>query len=141
MLRLLIALLSAFGVSTSLAESPAQPLSGPWTVSVGASAKGTMPRSVRLPYVVNATGFTGRRGVVSYRGSVASFRKRFTVPADGDYVLRFESVHHRATIWLDGRLVRRHTGAYLPFEVHARLAAGRRHTPVVRADWRDPTAM
>jgi hypothetical protein len=125
-------------------------LGGPWTVRIDPSARGAAMgfqagafrgRSVRLPYSPNATGFTGRRGLTSFRGSVAWFRKRFTVPADGPYVLRFESVHHRATVWLDGRRVRRHVGAYLPFEVRATLAAGRRHTLVVRADWRDPTAM
>ena len=46
----------------------------------------------------------------------------------------FESVNHRATVWIDGRLVTRHTGVYLPFEARTRLAAGR-HTLVVRADW------
>jgi hypothetical protein len=134
MLRLLIALLGAALPSSS-------PLSGPWTVTVGTSAKGAHARSVALPYVVNATGFTGRRGLVSYRGSVAWYHKRFTVPADGPYVIRFESVHHKATVWVDGHLRRHHTGAYLPFEVRVNLKAGRTHTLLVRADWRDPTAM
>jgi len=134
MLRLLLALIGA-----ALPQS--QPLAGPWTVSVGASATGAHMRSVTLPYVVNAHGFTGRRGLASYRGAVAWYRKRFTVPSDGTYVVRFESVHHKATVWIDGRLERHHTGAYLPFEVRATLKAGKTHTLLVRADYRDPTAM
>jgi Glycosyl hydrolases family 2, TIM barrel domain/Glycosyl hydrolases family 2, sugar binding domain/Glycosyl hydrolases family 2 len=132
MLRLLIALLTAAVPS---------PLSGPWTVSVGASANDAGARAVVLPYVVNPSGFTGRRGLVSYRGAIAWYRKRFTVPSDGPYVIRFESVQHKATVWIDGRLKRHHTGAYLPFEVRANLKAGKTHTLLVRADYRDPTAM
>jgi hypothetical protein len=124
---------------------PQQPaagaLGGRWTVSVGRSAAGAGARSVTLPYVVNAKGFTGRRGLASYRGAVAWYRKRFTVPADGPYVVRFESVHHKATVWIDGHLLRHHTGAYLPFEVRATLKAAKTHTLLVRADYRDPTAM
>jgi hypothetical protein len=129
---LVLALAVVLASASPLAAPKPDPLAGQWSLGT---------RQVHLPYVVNATGFTGRRGLVSFRGSVALFRKRFTVPASGPYVIRFESVHHRATVWLDGRLVRRHTGAYLPFEVRATLAAGRSHTLVVRADWRDPTAM
>jgi beta-galactosidase/beta-glucuronidase len=132
MLRLLMAV-----IATALPS----PLAGPWDVSIGTSARGAHPRSVDLPYVVNATGFTGRRGVASWRGAVAWYRKRFTVPADGTYVIRFESVQHKATVWVDGRLLRHHTGAYLPFEVRADLRADRPHTLLVRADYRDPTAM
>jgi beta-glucuronidase len=132
MLRLLFALVAAALPS---------PLSGPWTVNVGSSAHGAGTRTVALPYVVNANGFTGRRGLVSYRGAIAWYRKRFTVPSDGPYVIRFESVQHKATVWVDGRLMRHHTGAYLPFEVRANLKAGKTHTLLVRADYRDPTAM
>jgi hypothetical protein len=132
MLQLLFALIAAAVPS---------PLSGPWTVHVGGSATGAGSRSVELPYVANANGFTGRHGLVSYRGNVAWYRKRFTVPDDGPYVIRFESVHHRATVWIDGHLERHHTGAYLPFEVRTNLKANKTHTLVVRADYRDPTAM
>jgi hypothetical protein len=138
---LLLALVLALAPAASLADAQvaSDPLAGAWNVSVPAAA--ARARSVRLPYVANATGFTGRRGIKSYEGSVAWFRKRFNVPATGPYVLGFESVHHKATIWIDGRVVRRHTGAYLPFEVRRTLTAGRTHTLVVRADYRDPIAM
>ena len=156
MLRTVLALVAVAAVVVAvswLPRSRAQPeaapaapagavaLSGPWTVRVGVVAKGARAREVSLPYVVNATGFTGRRGLVSFQGSVAWYRKRFSVPKDGPYVLRFESVQHRATVWIDGHLRRRHTGAYLPFEVRAKLKAGRMHTLLVRADYRDPIAM
>src|SRR3954454_16579429 len=91
---------------------------------------------VTVPYSPNAKRLSSMR---SYRGSVARFSREFAV-AGGDYAIRFESVQHRATVWLDGRLVARHTGAYLTFEVRAPLKAGR-HRLVVRADWRDPDRM
>jgi hypothetical protein len=132
MLPLILALAIALGSASSLAEPVRDPLAGTWTVR---------GHQVLLPHVVNATGFMGRAGLASYRGSVATYRKRFSVPADGVYVISFGSVHHRATVRLDGRVVRRHTGAYLPFQARVRLTAGRTHTLGVRADWRDPTAM
>jgi hypothetical protein len=137
---LLLALVLALVPAASLAEGGGgDPLAGPWSLSVGTSA--AKPRSVSLPHVVNATGFTGPRGVASYEGAVAYFRKHFTVPATGPYVLSLGSVHHKATVWIDGRIVARHTGAYLPFEVRTSLAAGRQHTLLVRADYRNPLAM
>jgi beta-galactosidase/beta-glucuronidase len=138
---LLLALVLALVPAASLAEPAPDPLSGDWSVSTGSSAASSHARSVRLPYVANATGFTGRRGEASYEGTIAWFRKRFTVPATGPYVLTFGSVHHKATVWIDGRVVRHHTGAYLPFAVRTTLAAGRTHTLLVRADYRDPLAM
>jgi hypothetical protein len=136
---LLLALVLALAPAASLADPAPDPLAGPWSLRVGAGA--ATAQRVGLPHVVNATGFTGARGIASYEGAVAYFRKRFTVPATGPYVLSFGSVHHKATVWIDGRVVRRHTGAYLPFAVRATLAAGRTHTLLVRADYRDPSAM
>jgi beta-galactosidase/beta-glucuronidase len=43
-------------------------------------------------------------------------------------------------VFVDGRLVARHVGDALPFEVRVALARGR-HRVEVRADWRDPDAM
>jgi beta-galactosidase/beta-glucuronidase len=111
-------------------------LDGPWTVRVA----GGRARRVRLPYAPNARAVTGPEGERGYEGAVAWYRTTVAVGAAGDYAIRFESVHHRATVWLDGRRVARHTGAYLPFEVRTPLTAGR-HTLRVRADWRSPEAM
>jgi Glycosyl hydrolases family 2, TIM barrel domain/Glycosyl hydrolases family 2, sugar binding domain/Glycosyl hydrolases family 2 len=124
-------------------------LSGPWTVRVGGSdrarTRGWVAGAFRgvavpAPYVLNALPVTGAGGLLGYRGAVAWFRTTFSVPADGDYALRFESVHHRADVWLDGDLLGSHTGAYLPFEERFYATAGR-HVLVVRADWRDPAGM
>jgi beta-galactosidase/beta-glucuronidase len=112
-------------------------LDGTWTVRVQPS--GATGR-VRLPYSPNATAVSGTAGEQSFQGGVASYRTAIEIPADGDYAIRFESVNHRASVFVDGRLVMRHTGAYLPFEARTHLTAGR-HTVVVRADWRSPDAM
>jgi hypothetical protein len=108
-------------------------LDGVWTVRVA----GGPVRRVRLPYSPNARTVSGPAADVSYAGTVATYRTAVRVPATGDYAIRFESVHHRATVFVDRRLVARHTGAYLPFEARVRLRAGR-HVLTVRADWRSP---
>ena len=96
---------------------------------------------VRVPYVPDATKITGRRGIPIFRGAVGWYRTKVQVPVDGEYALRFESINHRARVFLDGKEVARHKGEYLPFDVRAFLKAGTRHSLVVRADWRGPTAM
>lgn len=98
-------------------------------------------RAVRLPYVPNAMNITGEEGERSFQGSVAWYRTTVRVPRTGDYALRFESVNHRATVWIDGRRAGGHVGTYLPFEVRSRFEEGRKHTIVVRADWRSPDRM
>jgi hypothetical protein len=124
-------------------------LAGPWVVrgdragrgvSLGWTRGGFAGRTVNVPFSPNAHHVTGPAGTRSFAGSVAWYRTQIGLPHVGDYAIRFESVNHRATVWVDGRRVARHTGTYLPFEAHVRLAAGG-HTLVVRADWRDPAAM
>jgi hypothetical protein len=97
-------------------------------------------RTVHVPYSPNARTVEGDAGMRSYEGSVAWYRTTFTVAAAGEYALRFESVNHKATIWVDGREAGHHTGVYLPFDVPLDLAAGQ-HVLVVRADWHGPTQM
>jgi hypothetical protein len=96
---------------------------------------------VRLPYVPGATRISGRRGINTFRGTVGWYRTKIQVPTDGLYAIRFESINHKAQIYMDGKLVRTHTGEYLPFELQTELEAGQPHTLVVRADWRGPTRM
>jgi hypothetical protein len=96
---------------------------------------------VRLPYVPNARKITGQEGIESHEGSVAWYRTTFRVPDDGRYALRFESVNHKASVWVDGKPVGEHVGTYLPFEIDLDLDEGREHTLVVRADWRGPDDM
>ncbi|MEA2223528.1 MAG: beta-galactosidase [Solirubrobacteraceae bacterium] len=96
---------------------------------------------VRVPYVPSATRIGGERGVAVFRGTVGWYRTKLDVPVDGVYAVRFESVNHKAQVFIDGKRVGSHTGEYLPFEVQSFLKAGMRHSLVVRADWRGPAAM
>jgi hypothetical protein len=96
---------------------------------------------VQVPYVPDATKISGRKGLYAFRGIVGWYRTHIDVPTDGIYAIRFESVNHRARVYIDGKLEAEHKGEYLPFEVRAPLTAGTRHTLVVRADWRGPAAM
>jgi hypothetical protein len=96
---------------------------------------------VRVPYVPGATRISGRRGINTFRGTIGWYRTKIEVPTDGMYAIRFESVNHKAMIFVDGEMVRTHTGEYLPFELQTFLKAGQPHSLVVRADWRGPTRM
>jgi hypothetical protein len=96
---------------------------------------------VRVPYVPSATRISGLRGINTFRGTIGWYRTKLEVPTDGLYAIRFESVNHKVQVFVDGELVRTHTGEYLPFDAQAFLKAGIRHTLVVRADWRGPTRM
>jgi beta-glucuronidase len=72
----------------------------------------------RVPGAVNAQDFS----IPSYLGTVHWFRKEFRLPkaARGSkWLLRFESVNYRAKVWLNGKLIGFHVGAYLPFELNA----------------------
>ncbi len=96
---------------------------------------------VRMPFVPDATKISGRRGIAFFRGTVAWYRTKVDVPVDGTYAIRFESVNHKAQVFVDGRRVATNKGEYLPFEAKTFLKAGTRHSLVVRADYRGPTAM
>jgi beta-glucuronidase len=126
-----------------------QPLDGPWIVrgdragrgvALGWRKGGFTGRKVTVPFSPNARHVRGVAGERSFAGSVAWYRTTLTVPRDAAYAIRFESVNHRAAVWVDGRPVTQHTGTYLPFEARVRLAVGP-HELVLRADWRDPAAM
>jgi beta-galactosidase/beta-glucuronidase len=92
---------------------------------------------VSLPNVVSPTPYTGHAGGRNYEGSVAWYRTSFQAAQAGTYALGFASANYLASVWVDGRALGSHKGSYLPFELRARLAAGK-HTVVVRTDWRDP---
>jgi beta-galactosidase/beta-glucuronidase len=78
--------------------------------------------------------------VASMAGSVGWYRRDFKLPdtAKGlHWIVRFESVNYRATVWLNGHRLGRHTGAYVPWELD--LSHLRRTGPnhlVVRVDSR-----
>lgn len=94
-------------------------------------------RIVRVPYSPNAKAYRGESGRRAYDGSVGWFARSFDAPVDGLYAVRFESVHHRATVFVDGEEVREHVGAYEPFTARLQLARGR-HSIALRVDWRGP---
>jgi hypothetical protein len=94
-------------------------------------------RIVRVPYCPNATAFSGAAGRRAHAGSIGWFATDVTAPVRGRYAVRVQSAHHRAAVFVGGRLVRAHVGAYEPFSARMLLSRGR-HTIVVRVDWRDP---
>ncbi len=91
-----------------------------WWRDVGAT-DGWAPTTVPNSY--NAGDLSG----ASMSGTVQWYRRDFTLPAkafasyiaqrDRHWVLRFESINYRATVWLNGRQIATHAGAFLPFEV------------------------
>ena len=78
---------------------------------------------VAIPNSFNAGDFSD----ASMAGSVGWYRRDFTVPAGAfsrfvparfrSWIIRFESVNYFATVWLNGRLIGRHAGSYIPFEL------------------------
>jgi beta-glucuronidase len=62
----------------------------------------------------------GDYSVASMTGTTAWYRKDFHLP-DGrarmDWLVRFESVNYRSTVWLNGTPIGRNTGAYLPWSL------------------------
>jgi beta-glucuronidase len=80
---------------------------------------------VSVPDAFNARDLNAR----GFRGGVRWYRDRFVAPAADaattGWALRFEAVNRRATVWLNGRRLGGHDGAYEPFE----LAAGRALRP------------
>jgi beta-glucuronidase len=95
-------------------------LSQGWWRNV-ASTDGWSP--VSIPNAYNA----GDLSQTSMNGYVGWYRRDFTVPAGAfagyvpkanrRWIIRFESVNYRATVWLNGRKLGSHGGAYLPFEL------------------------
>jgi beta-glucuronidase len=58
--------------------------------------------------------------VASFQGTVGWYRKDFHLPdarARMNWLVRFESVNYRSSVWLNGKPIGRNTGAYLPFEM------------------------
>jgi beta-glucuronidase len=86
-----------------------------------ASTAGFSP--VTIPNAYNA----GDLSQTSMNGYVGWYRRDFTLPAhafaryvpraDRHWIIRFESVNYRATVWLNGREIGSHTGAYVPWEL------------------------
>jgi beta-glucuronidase len=76
---------------------------------------------VSVPNAWNAKDYSD----ASFAGGVGWYRKSFHLPSAAkrlSWVVRFESVNYRSRVYLNGRLIGKNTGAYLPFEI--RLPAG-----------------
>ncbi len=86
-----------------------------------ASTDGWSP--VTVPNSYNAGDFSD----ASMAGSVGWYRRDFTLPAGAfasdvparyrSWIINFQSVNYSATVWLNGRQIGTHAGAYLPFEL------------------------
>jgi beta-glucuronidase len=95
---------------------------------------------VTVPNSYNA----GDLSDASMTGYVGWYRRDFTVPAGAfaphvplrfrSWVLRFESVNYTATVWLDGRQIGSHVGAFFPFEFQVGALGAGVHRLVVRVD-------
>jgi beta-glucuronidase len=80
----------------------------------------------------------------SMSGSVGWYRRDFTVPAKAfasyvprrlrSWIIRFESVNYYATVWLNGRRIGSHAGAYLPFELALKGVRSGVNRLIVRVD-------
>lgn len=107
-------------------------IGGDWGFS---RAKGGPYQTVAVPYAWNANDPSD----ASYAGGVGFYRKDFRLPGSrsSTWIVRFESVNYRAWIYLNGRKLARHDGAYQPFEVELPRRFLRRSNRLeVRADSR-----
>jgi hypothetical protein len=95
-------------------------------------------RSVAVPGAAERRVIGGPLGRRVYSGSVGWWRAALVAPTAGRHAVRFGSVGHRATVWVDGRRACSHTGAYEPFDCRVELRRPGRHSVMLRADWRDP---
>jgi beta-glucuronidase len=88
-----------------------------------------------LPNAWNA----GDDSPASMAGSVAWYRRDFvapTTPAGAQWIVRFESVNYRATVFLNGVQIATHEGASIPFEALLSNLQPGVNRLVVRADSR-----
>ncbi|MGI8902621.1 MAG: glycoside hydrolase family 2 protein [Solirubrobacteraceae bacterium] len=95
---------------------------------------------ITVPNSYNARDFS----TTSMHGYVGWYRKDFTLPAgafarnvrarDRHWIVRFESVNYRATVWLNGHQIGTHAGAFLPFEIDLTGLHGGLNRLIVRVD-------
>ncbi|MGA9858217.1 MAG: glycoside hydrolase family 2 TIM barrel-domain containing protein [Solirubrobacteraceae bacterium] len=110
---------------------------GGWWRDV-ASTDGWSPVSVPNSY--NA----GDLSTASMNGSVGWYRRDFTIPKGAfasyvpsrfrSWIVRFESVNYYATVWLNGRRIGTHEGAFLPFEFPLKGVRSGVNRLIVRVD-------
>ena len=97
-----------------------------------AAAAGWTPTTV--PNAWNATDDSD----ASMIGTVGWYRRDFRLPRVGHrpaWLIRFLGVNHRMRVWLNGREIGHHSGAYLPYETRLkRVRLKRANRLVVRVD-------
>jgi beta-glucuronidase len=74
--------------------------------------------AVSVPNAWNAHDTSNR----SMGGGITWYRKDFVAPSGpaAAWLIHFDNVRYRATVWLNGKLVGSHAGAYLPWELRLR---------------------
>lgn len=90
---------------------------------------------ITVPHSFNA----GDASENSYTGSIAWYATEFTLPRarrGSKWILQFNSVNYRATVYLNGRRIGRHVGGYVPFEVDAKTIRRGTNRLVIRVDSR-----
>jgi beta-glucuronidase len=97
---------------------------------------------VTVPNSFNAGDFSSGSMV----GSVGWYRRDFTLPTGAfgpkvpaslqRWIVRFESVNYRATVWLNGRQIGSHVDAYVPFEIDLNGLRAGVNRLIVRVDSR-----
>jgi beta-glucuronidase len=96
--------------------------------------------TVGIPNAYNAGDFSQ----ASMNGYVGWYRRDFTLPAGAfnkyvpnasrHWIIRFESVNYRATVWLNGHELGSHGGGYVPFELDLRYLRAGVNRLIVRVD-------
>ena len=72
--------------------------------------------TVQVPHAWNAQD----ESFESMNGDIVWYRKDFRLPSNAsglDWIVRFQNVRYHATVWLNGKEIGRHSGAYLPWEL------------------------
>jgi beta-glucuronidase len=117
------------------ADPADQGLSGGWAADTGTA--GWAP--VAVPNAWNATDVSD----ASMAGTVAWYRRDFHAPkepAGARWLVRFESVNYRATVFLNGVEIGQHEGASIPFELElTNLQHGANHLAIRVDNRRGPT--
>ena len=93
---------------------------------------------VMVPHATSASPkrLHGETSIRMYEGTRAWYRTTFRVPRAGRYAIDFQSVNHRATVWIDGeRVGLSHDGEFQPFTKEFEASGPGEHLLVVRTDY------
>jgi beta-glucuronidase len=126
---------AAFGQATVPSPVPATRdgpggrfvLDGPWLLRVDRADRGLRASWQRRRSTAGWTAITvpnawnaNDRTASGFIGGPAWYRKDFRLPSRGTgarWRVRFDAVNYRARVWLNGRPIGSHAGAFIPFEL------------------------